>query len=172
MNGETHLLFRRPAHPPCPVLYPVFFRPTHRITISKYLARGLRVRRSGVLPLCLGPNSVAERIIPPSEILGRQSACPTRFIHCLFQCNLRYLLLPDLFYLPALWVLEPLQNHPGEYLARGNRGKEVRGLAPSASGQILSLSGVFAASVLTQCLRCCFGFCVSSLSVYKRLQAT
>jgi len=76
----------------------------------------------------------------------------------LFQNNSRYLLFPDLFFLPTPWVLKPLQKHPGKYLARGNRGKEVRGLAPSASGQILSLSGIFAASALTQCRRCYFGF--------------
>jgi len=60
------------------------FLPTYRMTISKYLARDLRVRRSGVLPLCLGPNSVAERINPPSEIFGRQPVCPTRISRLIY----------------------------------------------------------------------------------------
>ena len=64
------------------------------MTRSKYLARDLRVRRSGVLPLCLGPNSVAERNSPPSEILGRQSRCSTRINRFLFRSYLRYLLFP------------------------------------------------------------------------------
>lgn len=88
------------------------------MTISKYLARGLRVRRSGVLPLGLGPNSVAERVNSPGEILGRQSGCPTRFIHCPFQSNLRYNLFPNFFFLPAPKLLEPLKNYTDDYQAR------------------------------------------------------
>ena len=100
------------------------------------------------MPLCLGPNSVAERINPPSEILGRQPVCPTRISRLIYVATSVTHPSPTSF--SGFVVLSLFKKHPGKYLARGYRGKEVRGLAPSASGQILSLSGAFTASGLTK----------------------
>ena len=91
-----------------------FFRPTHRITISKYLARGLRVRRSGVLPLFLGPNFVADNFL---------RLCPLLFL---------------LIFL--LFGRSPLsfENDQREekYLTQGARDEEVRGPTPPTLDQI------------------------------------
>ena len=155
--GRRTYYFVAPLIPPA-LSSTQFFRPTHRITISKYLARGLRVRRSGVLPLCLGPNSVAERIIPPSEILGRQFVPDSLYSLSFFKVTRVTYYSPTSSFYQLLGCSSRFKNTPANIWPEATGVRRSGGLAPSASGQILSLSGIFAASALTQCRRCYFGF--------------
>jgi len=164
--GRRTYYFVAPLIPPA-LSSTQFFRPTHRITISKYLARGLRVRRSGVLPLCLGPNSVAERIIPPSEILGRQFVHDSLYSLSFFKVTRVTYYSPTSSSYQLLGCSSRFKNTPANIWpeATGVRRSGVLPLPPRAKFfhcQASSLP-VFSLNVVAATL----ASCVSSLSFFS-----